>query len=173
MRRVAKLELGGVLKRCFSGGVFLPERITPSLSYTAAFPLASSFKKEEEEKEEEEEEEDLHQFSTPDVLSGGPPSWGLEHRGLCFGCDLFINLQPHDLGRRIREKLLGLPLCRYDTGVSSPLVAAGIEWFHPLLGRCVHSTDSLRNNGRNLPPERPQGGSKPGPRKRKIRPCTN
>jgi len=50
----------------------------------------------------------------------------------------FINLQPRDLGRRIREKLLGLPLlCRYDTGVSSPLVAAGIEWFHPLLGGCV------------------------------------
>ena len=36
-----------------------------------------------------------------------------EERGLCFlaGCYFFfINLQPHDLGRRIREKLLGLPL---------------------------------------------------------------
>ena len=48
---------------------------------------------------QQKKEEGLHQFSTPDVLSGGPPSWDLEHRGLCFGCDLFINLQPHDLGK--------------------------------------------------------------------------
>ena len=32
------------------------------------------------------------EWETPDVLSGGPPSWGLEHRGLCFGCDLFISI---------------------------------------------------------------------------------
>ena len=72
MRRVAKLELGGVLKRCFSTVVTLPELTIPSLSYTAAFPLASSFKK-----EEEEEKEDLHQFSlTPDVLSQEDPRLG-------------------------------------------------------------------------------------------------
>jgi hypothetical protein len=34
-------------------------------------------------------EEDLLLLSNPNVLSGGPPSWGLQHRGLCFGCDLF------------------------------------------------------------------------------------
>ena len=34
-------------------------------------------------------EEDLHLLSNPNVLSGGPPSWGLQHGGLCFGCDLF------------------------------------------------------------------------------------
>ena len=95
------------------------------------------------QKKERRRKKDLYtipiQYPT-DVLSGGPPSWGLEHRGLCFGCDLFINLQPHDLGTSKeqggsgRETVLGLPLCRYDTGRSSPLVAAGIEWFHPLLG---------------------------------------
>ena len=41
---------------------------------------------------QQKKEEGLHQFSTPDVLSGGPPSWDLEHRGLCFGCDLFIRI---------------------------------------------------------------------------------
>ena len=57
------------------------------------------------EAKKKREKEKIHTdsvlYCTPDILSGGPPSWGLEHRGLCFGCDLFINLQPHDLGRRI------------------------------------------------------------------------
>ena len=84
MRRVANLELGGVLKkviRCASRGgvVYLPELIIPSLSYTAAFPLASSFKK-----EEEEEKEDLHQFSlTPDILSQEDPRLGALNIGAC------------------------------------------------------------------------------------------
>ena len=56
-------------------------------------------------------------------------------------CDLFINLQPH---ARSIDRLEGRKADQTETsrvaprqirhrGFSSPLVAAGIEWFHPLL----------------------------------------
>jgi len=64
-------------------------------------------------------EEGLHAVSTPDVLSGGPPPPG---PGLCGPVLwlIFLSIWSHDLGRHIREKFLGLPLCRYDSRVSSP-----------------------------------------------------
>ena len=82
--------------------------------------------------------------------------------GACAMAVIFLSVcsrTNHDLGRPGREKLLGLPLCRYDTGVSSPLVAAGIEWFRS--GDALIAPTASQTNGRNRAPERPQVGVKP------------
>ena len=55
------------------------------------------------------------------------------------------------------KNVLPFYVSRYDTGVSrSPLVAAGIELFHPLLGDAFIASTASQTNGRPLPPERPQ-----------------
>ena len=50
-----------------------------------------------------------------------------------------------------KEKLLGLPHGDTTTRISGLWLVAGIEWFRPLLGGCIDSTDSLTDVGRNLP----------------------
>ena len=48
---------------------------------------------------QQKKEEGLHQFSTPDVLSGGPPPpWGLGYAAYAV---LAAARRPHDLGRQI------------------------------------------------------------------------
>ena len=73
---------------------------------------------------QEDLQKDLHQFSTPDVFSGGPPSWGLEHKDLCLALAvIFLSICSRTILEGGSERNdLGLPLCRYDTGVSGPLI---------------------------------------------------
>ena len=63
-----------------------------------------------------------------------------------------------------KENLVGLPHGDTATRVSGPWLVAGIEWFRPLLGGYVDSTDSpAQTDGRTLPPERPRWESNPRP----------
>ena len=76
------------------------------------------------------EEEELHEVSTPDVLSGGP-SWSGLYGPVSWL--IFFSLSPTVLLGIVRENLLGLPLWRYDTRVSGPWLPQEM-WFRPLLG---------------------------------------
>ena len=61
----------------------------------------------------------------------------------CAMADLVYQLGRTILEGMFRENLIGL--CPYGdttTRVSGPWLVAGIEWFRPLLGGCVDSTDS-------------------------------
>ena len=54
--------------------------------------------------------------------------------------DLVFSVWPHDLRLGWSERNfsgIGLPLSRYGTRVSSPVVVAGVEWFRPLFGGSV------------------------------------
>ena len=59
---------------------------------------------------------------------------------------------------------MDLEIRHTTTRVSGPWLVAGIEWFRPLLGGYVDSTDSpAQTDGRTLPPERPRWESNPRP----------
>ena len=75
---------------------------------------------------------DLPAVSTPDFIQDDPPPGP----GLCAPVLWLLNLSiwPHDLGRHIREKLLGLPLKRmqiHDTRHPEPDISVDVSYNTP------------------------------------------
>ena len=74
------------------------------------------------------------------VLSEGPSWSGLY--GPVLWLILFINLAARSWKEYSERIFSGCPYGDTTTRVSGPWLVAGIEWFRPLLGGCVDSTDN-------------------------------